>query len=59
VCRSIIYQAVTSRELRAKKRGRSTLILPNDLRDWINSFPDFTPYQNNNPHGRPRAAAAA
>jgi excisionase family DNA binding protein len=42
VCRSNIYLAVASGELRAKKRGTSTLILPDDLRAWIENLPDFT-----------------
>jgi excisionase family DNA binding protein len=42
VGRSNIYLAVASGELRAKKRGTSTLILPDDLRAWIENLPDFT-----------------
>jgi excisionase family DNA binding protein len=59
VCRSVVYQAVSSGALRARKRGRSTLILQNDLREWVDTFPAFSPAPTNNPHGRPRATAAA
>jgi excisionase family DNA binding protein len=41
-CRSAIYLAVATGELRAKKRGTSTLILPADLASWIENLPDFT-----------------
>jgi excisionase family DNA binding protein len=41
-CKSAIYLAVAAGELRAKKRGTSTLILPDDLRAWIENLPDFT-----------------
>jgi excisionase family DNA binding protein len=43
VCRSNIYLAVSGGKLRAIKRGRSTLIRPDDLKSWIDSLPSFTP----------------
>jgi excisionase family DNA binding protein len=43
VCRSNIYVAISSGELRARKRGRSTLVLRTDLNNWIESLPVFTP----------------
>lgn len=43
VCRSNIFTAIASGKLLARKRGRSTLIRQEDLRDWINSLPAYTP----------------
>jgi excisionase family DNA binding protein len=42
--RSQLYEAVQSGALQARKRGRSTLILPADLRAWVDSLPAFTPF---------------
>jgi excisionase family DNA binding protein len=59
VCRSNIYLAVSAGKLRAIKRGRSTLIRQADLRDWIDSLPDYSPAPvpaNTRPRGVPASA---
>ena len=37
--RTTIYEAIKRGELRALKRGKSTLILEVDLRRWLESLP--------------------
>jgi excisionase family DNA binding protein len=39
VGRSTIYQSINTGDLKARKAGRRTLILRNDLQAWLNSFP--------------------
>lgn len=41
--RTAIYEAIKSGSLQARKRGRKTLILPDDLRHWVESHPALRP----------------
>ncbi len=40
-CRSTVYGAIKNGELKARKRGRSTVILAADLAQYLESLPDF------------------
>jgi excisionase family DNA binding protein len=39
VGRSTIYQSINTGDLKARKAGRRTLILRDDLQEWLASFP--------------------
>lgn len=37
--RTKVYEAIKRGELRARKNGKSTLVLQTDLVEWLNSLP--------------------
>ena len=39
--RTVVYEAIKSGALKARKRGRSTIILAPDLAEYLQSLPDF------------------
>ena len=39
--RSVIYEALNAGTLKAKKRGKRTIILAADLAEYLESLPDF------------------
>lgn len=41
--RTSIYEAIRNGALTARKRGRKTLILPDDLRHWVEGHPAVEP----------------
>jgi len=41
--RTTVYDAIKRGELIARKRGRRTVVLTGDLRQWLESLPAVTP----------------
>jgi excisionase family DNA binding protein len=41
--RTAVYQAIRAGQLTARKRGRRTIILNDDLRRWLEGLPALTP----------------
>lgn len=39
--RTIVYEAINAGTLKAKKRGKRTIILADDLTQYLKSLPDF------------------
>ena len=43
ISRTSVYEAINSRELIARKHGRRTVILADDLRRWLHNLPVTAP----------------
>ena len=56
VGRTVIYQEIRSGALRAVKRGKRTLILDEDLRQWVHSWPQLEPAKRDDPPSVPKPA---
>ena len=41
--RTRVFDAIKRGELRAKKHGKSTIVLHSDLVDWLNALPTASP----------------
>lgn len=39
--RTKVYEAISARQLRAKKFGRRTIVLMSDLQAWLEGLPDY------------------
>jgi helix-turn-helix protein len=50
--RTRIYEAIKDGELRARKNGKSTLVLHADLVDWLNRLPTISPKPTHNQRHR-------
>lgn len=58
-CRTVIYNAIREGKLRARKHGRRTLILREDLEDYLRKLPVYSPETATDvPANRARRAAA-
>jgi excisionase family DNA binding protein len=44
--RTAVYEAIKSGELIARKRGRRTVILSDELRQWLDGLPAIAPKSN-------------
>ena len=44
--RTVVYEAIKTGELVARKRGRRTVILSDDLSAWLKSLPPIIPKAN-------------
>jgi hypothetical protein len=42
-CRSFLYQQIAAKKLKARKRGRRTIVLRADLEAWVASLPVVEP----------------
>jgi len=51
VGKTVLYQAIASGALVARKRGRTTLVLPADLHAWISGLPAIEPKRDVSPRG--------
>jgi excisionase family DNA binding protein len=54
VGKTVLYQAIASGDLVARKRGRKTLVLPADLRVWIAGLPPIEPKHDGARQSQPR-----
>ncbi len=43
VCRTVLYEEIKAGRLRARKLGRRTLILADDLQSWLSALPCTKP----------------
>jgi len=41
--RTVVYRAIKNGELVARKRGRRTLVLAEDISTWLNQLPTVVP----------------